>query len=469
MNEIKLYRDYESECARVRSYCDRFTQDRGEAPKAFVMTFGCQQNEADSEKMRGVLRDIGFSSASGEDDADIVIVNTCAVREHAEQKVLSIIGQLKHLKVNKPHMIIGVSGCMSAQESRRNQLKCSYPYVDFATGPAAAHRLPGLIAARVSGGRRNFAYQPLDDICEGVPVKRETEYSAWVNIMHGCNNFCTYCIVPYVRGRERSRRREDILSECKSLVERGVREITLLGQNVNSYGRGLYTDYDFADLLGDVCSIEGDFTVRFMTSHPKDATDKLFKTISECPKAARHFHLPLQSGSSGILRRMNRKYSYEEYKTKIDRLRELCPDIAVTSDIIVGFPGESEEDFEATLNAVREVGYDMLYSFIYSPRSGTPAAEFGGQIPKEVASKRFSRLLELQNETARAKNEPYVGKTVRVLTEGKSKTDDKMYAGKTSTYKTVFFPECVNPGEFINVQIERCDAYSLYGHAVEEK
>ncbi len=469
MNDIKHFTDYESECARVRSYCEGFTLEHGHAPRAYVMTFGCQQNEADSEKMRGVLSSIGYDRAENEDEADAIIVNTCAVREHAEQKVLSIIGQLKHQKVKKPHMIIGICGCMSARESRRDQLKNSYPYVDFATGPAAAHKLPGLIAARVSGGRRNFAYQPIDDICEGVPVTRATEYSAWVNIMHGCNNFCTYCIVPYVRGRERSRRCEDIIAECRELIGRGVREITLLGQNVNSYGRGLYEDYDFADLLRDVCSIDGDFTVRFMTSHPKDATDKLFRTISECPKAARHFHLPLQSGSSEILRRMNRRYTYEDYKAKIDRLRELCPDIAITSDIIVGFPGETEADFEATLKAIREVGYDMLYSFIYSPRSGTPAASFDCQIPKEVSSARFARLLELQNTTARSKNEPYVGKTVRVLCEGKSKTDDAMFAGKTSSYKTVFFPESKNPGEFVNVKIDRCDAYSLYGHAVEEK
>ena len=463
--EIKHYKDSEKAIEAVKKYVSQFELIHERKPCGAVMTFGCQQNEADSERMRGVLSDLGYDIVAEPEDADIILVNTCAVREHAEKKVLSVIGTYKHLKKEKPHLMIGVCGCMSAQESRREELKRSYPYVDFATGPAAAHRLPSLIAERLRGGKRNFAYIAEDDICEQVPTVRDKSYAAWVNIMHGCNNFCTYCIVPYVRGRERSRHREDILAECERLISEGVKEITLLGQNVNSYGRGLYEDYDFSDLLRDVCSLDGDFTVRFMTSHPKDATEKLFRTIAQCPKAARHFHLPLQSGSTRILKEMNRKYTFEAYYEKIKKLRELVPDIAITSDIIVAFPGETEEDFQKTLDAVAIVGYDMLYSFIYSPRKGTPAAEYEGQIPKEISSERFARLLEVQNAEARKRNEPYVGRTVRVLCEGESKTDSTVCAGKTSSGKIVFFPEKKNAGDLVNVKIERCDAYSLYGNA----
>jgi len=338
--------------------------------------------------------------------------------------------------------------------------------VDFAAGPAAADKLPSLIASRLRGEKRNFRYSEENEIFEHLPVKRSENFRAWVNIMHGCNNFCTYCIVPYVRGRERSRRKEDIIEECRSLIASGVKEITLLGQNVNSYGRGLYDSYAFPDLLREVCALEGDFTVRFMTSHPKDATDELFLAMSECEKAAKHFHLPIQAGSDRILKAMNRRYTFADYKKKIDKMRSLMPNIAITSDIIVAFPGESEEDFEATLDAIRAVEYDMLYSFIYSPRKGTPAAEMDCQIPKDIANARFSRLLELQNDIAKRKNEAFIGKTVKVLCEGESKTDPNMYAGRSDGYKTVFFPEKHSAGEYVYVKIERADAYALYGTCV---
>ena len=462
-NHIKEYERDGLSARAVRSYCEEYAKENGRRPLACVLTFGCQQNEADSEKMRGVLSDLGYSVVGEPDEAQIILYNTCAVRDHAEQKVLSVIGQAKHLKVKDPSVIIGVCGCMSAQEKRRETLKRSYPYVDFATGPAAAGKLPELIASRLRRQKRCFDYKEENEIFEGVPVERSDEFCAWVNIMHGCNNFCTYCIVPYVRGRERSRRREDIIEECRSLIAAGVKDITLLGQNVNSYGRGLYEGYAFPDLLRDICSLEGDFKVRFMTSHPKDATEELFLVMSECDKAAKHFHLPLQSGSSRILGLMNRRYTFEAYLEKIEKMRSLMPDVTLTSDIIVGFPGETEEDFECTLDALRKVRYDMLYSFIYSPRSGTPAAEMDGQIPKEIANERFSRLLELQNSIAKEKNEEYVGRVVRVLCAGESKTDPDTYVGRSDGYKTVFFPQKKNAGEYADVKIERVDAYALYG------
>lgn len=464
---IKEYDTHARDCEQIRRYCENFEKTEGIPPYACVLTFGCQQNEADSEKMRGVLADLGYEITSDPEQSQVLLFNTCAVRDHAEKKVLSVIGQYKHLKLKRPSLIIGVCGCMTAQEERREKLKRSYPYVDFATGPAAADKLPSLIASRIRGEKRNFKYLEENTVTEHVPVKRSENFRAYVNIMHGCNNFCTYCIVPYVRGRERSRLREDIISECKDLIASGVKEITLLGQNVNSYGRGLYDDYAFPNLLRDVCSLDGDFTVRFMTSHPKDATEELFKVMSECDKAAKHFHLPLQAGSNRILKAMNRRYTFENYLEKIEKMRALMPNITITSDIIVAFPGETEEDFELTLEALKKVRYDMLYSFIYSPRKGTPAAEMEDQIPKEVSSERFARLLDLQNAIAKEKNDEYVGKTVRVLCEGESKTDPDMFAGRSDGYKTVFFPEKRNAGEYVNIVIERADAYALYGYATE--
>lgn len=464
---IKSYDTNDSSAEEVRRWCKNFESERRMPPKAAVLTFGCQQNEADSEKMRGVLSDMGYTITDNPEEAYVLLFNTCAVRDHAEKKVLSVIGQYKHLKAARPELIIGVCGCMSAQEERREKLKRSYPYVDFATGPAAADKLPSLIASRLKGHKRCFDYAEENEICEGLPVKRSESFRAWVNIMHGCNNFCTYCIVPYVRGRERSRRKEDIIKECESLVRGGVKEITLLGQNVNSYGRGLYEDYAFPNLLRDVCAIEGDFTVRFMTSHPKDATDELFLAMSECDKAAKHFHLPIQSGSDRILHAMNRRYTFDNYLAKVEKMRSLMPDITITSDIIVAFPGESEEDFECTLNALREVEYDMLYSFIYSPRKGTPAAEMDCMIPKEVSNERFKRLLALQNDIAQKKNDAYIGKVVRVLCEGESKTDKRVCAGRSDGYKTVFFPEMHSAGEYVFVKINRADPYALYGEAVK--
>ena len=316
----------------------------------YVRTFGCQQNEADSERLAGLAELMGYIKTEVPDDADLIIVNTCAVREHAERKTLSIIGQYKHIKEKDPSLVIAVCGCMVGQEKRRTELKMRYPYVDITFPPGSLHLFPGMLLDRLRGGKRSFATEPEQpDIAEDVPVRRESSYRAWVSVMYGCNNFCTYCIVPYVRGRERSRRPEDIEAEVRGLIADGYRDITLLGQNVNSYGKGSGFDCTFPQLLRRLASLDGDFVLHFMTSHPKDATRELIDAIAEEKKIAKQLHLPLQSGSDRVLRRMNRHYTFGEYTDKLAYLRERIPGVSVTSDIIVGFPGETEEDFEATL------------------------------------------------------------------------------------------------------------------------
>ncbi len=433
----------------------------------YVRTFGCQQNEADSESLAGVARSLGYAKTESPHEADLILVNTCAVREHAELKALSVIGQYKHDRERNDRLIIGVGGCMTAQASRRDQIKRSYPYVDFTFGAAGAAGLAAMIRdaiiRREAGeGRRDFRGDPVPEpIVEGVPVERSCSYKAWLTIMYGCDNFCSYCIVPHVRGRERSREPDAIVGEARSLVESGVKDITLLGQNVNSYGTG--TGVDIAELMTRIARLEGDFRLRFMTSHPKDASDRLIEAIAENEKIARHFHLPLQSGSDRILAKMNRKYGIDRYLGVLERLRRAVPDIAVTSDIIVGFPGETDEDFEDTLKALRSARYDMIYSFIFSPRAGTPAASMPDQVPDEVKNERFSRLLELQNRISLEKNEEYVGSRVRILCEGQSKTDPAMLSGRTGGNKIVHFTGDAPEGEFADVIITRADTFTLYG------
>ncbi len=444
-----------------------FEIENGKRKRAFVHTFGCQQNEADSEKIAGVAVDMGYEITHTPDDADLIMVNTCAIREHAEKKALSTIGQYKHLKAKNPNLMIGVCGCMVVQEHRKDDIKFRYPYVDFLFGTSSIHRFPELLYDKMTKGKRLYCPEEAEYlVAEGLKIHRECSYKAWVSIMYGCNNFCSYCIVPYVRGRERSREMSAILDEVRTLTENGCREITLLGQNVNSYAKDSEYDYDFADLIGEICKIEGDFRVRFMTSHPKDASDKLIDVMSENEKMARHFHLPLQSGSDEILRRMNRHYDSATYLKKVEYMRQRMPDVTLTTDIIVGFPGESEEDFEATLNMLREVEYDMIYSFIYSPRKGTPAYDME-QVPDEVKSERFSRLLALQNEISLRKNQPLVGKTLRVLCDGPSKNNDEVYSGRTDGNKIVFFDALPSDeGEFLDIKINRAEAFALYGEKI---
>ncbi len=451
--------------AQIRSENDRFAVDRGSRRRAFVLTFGCQQNEADSEKLMGMSEAMGYALTDRPEDADLILVNTCAIREHAELKALSIVGQYKHLKAKNPSLLIGVCGCMVTQEHRRDEIKHRYPYVDFVFGTSSIHRLPQLICEKLTRGKRVFCPEESAYlVAEGLPIHRESGYRAWVSIMYGCNNFCSYCIVPYVRGRERSREMGAIVDEVRGLVADGYKDITLLGQNVNSYGKDSGYPYDFADLLAELDRIDGDYILRFMTSHPKDADRKLIDVMASSRHIARQFHLPMQSGSDKILRVMNRHYDTEKYLDTVRYMREKMPDVTLTSDIIVGFPGETEEDFEGTLSMLRTVGFDMLYSFIYSPRKGTPAAKMEEQIPHNVQSARFERLLALQNQIGLEKNQQLVGKTVRVLCDGVSKNNAALYAGRTEGNKIAFFegsPE--DTGNFVDFKVERADAYALYG------
>ncbi len=448
--------------AYVRAQNEKSTRPRG----VYIQTFGCQQNEADSEKLRGMTEAMGYTSVSSGEEADLILINTCAVREHAELRALSIIGNCKSLREKNPSLIVGVCGCMTAQAARVEQLKKRYPYVTFTMEPAALYRMPIFLRRAMEEKKRQFPLGEDDGtVAEGVPVVRTYTHRAYVSIMYGCNNFCTYCIVPYVRGRERSRDSAAIVEEVRALASDGCREITLLGQNVNSYR----SDCDFAGLLERLCAIEGDFLIRFMTSHPKDASDRLIEVMAKNPhRMAPHFHLPLQSGSDAVLLAMNRRYTVDRYLSIVDKLRAAIPHIAITSDIIVGFPGESEADFEATLAMLSRVRFDMVYSFLYSPREGTPAARMKQTaVPEEVKKERFARLLALQDELSLAAARPYEGRVVRVLTDSKSRTDSAMYSGRTDTGKLVHYPADDSLlGKFVNVCITRADAYALYGELV---
>lgn len=432
---------------------------------ACVVTFGCQQNEADSEKLRGMANAMGYSITDDVKQADLIVVNTCAVREHAELKALSTIGQYKHLKAKNADLIIGVCGCMVAQKHRVDELKNSYPYVDFSFEPSSLDRFPEILHSVLKKKGRLFSFgENAREIGEGIPVIRESDSKAWVSIMYGCNNFCSYCIVPYVRDRERSREYRFVVDEVKELVMAGTKEITLLGQNVNSYNGGC----TFAELIEKLSEIDGDFLIRFMTSHPKDVSDALISAMAKSPRVAKHFHLPLQSGSDSVLKVMNRHYDREHYLKTVEKLRAAMPDIALTTDIIVGFPGESDEDFEATLEILRTVRYDMIYSFIYSPRKGTPAAKMENQIAPKVKSARMQRMLELQNSISLEKNQELVGKTLRVLAEGRSKNDDSVFTGRTETNKLVHFnADDTYIGKFVNIKITRAEPFNLRGEIVK--
>ena len=438
----------------------------GEGKKAHVLTFGCQQNEADSERLGGMLTEMGYRIVYDASEADVILVNTCAVREHAELKALSITGQFKHLKEAKPSLVIGICGCMVTQEHRAGTIKNSYPYVDFLFGTSMLYKFPEILWNTLIKEKRQILWDGADDgnIAEGLPIKREGGAKAWLSIMYGCNNFCTYCVVPYVRGRERSRRRDAILEDARGLISEGVREITLLGQNVNSYGKDLCTDGDFADLLTAICKIDGDFRLRFMTSHPKDASHKLIDVMAANEKIEKHFHLPLQSGDDAVLKAMNRHYTRESYLALVDYMRLKMPDIAITTDIIVGFPGETEEQFENTLDVLRRVRFDNIYSFIFSKRRGTPAEKMPDQVPDDVKKERFARLIELQNNISSEINGALIGHSVPVLVEGVSKTDPTRLTGRTAGNKLVHFTgDEALIGKRIDLKITSAEAHSLFG------
>ena len=446
--------------------CDRVAAKLGDKPRlAMVDTYGCQQNEADSEHIRGYLSRMGYGFTENEHEADVVVINTCAIREHAEMRVLGNVGHLTHTKRENPNQIIAVCGCMVQQPHMAEKLKKSYPIVDIVFGPHDLWRFPELLEKKMQQKKRVYAVDASDGtVHEGIPQVRTHGVKAWLSIMYGCNNFCTYCVVPYVRGRERSRRPEEIVAEAKRLVAEGYKEITLLGQNVNSYGKDLGLDMDFADLLRMINDIEGEFVIRFMTSHPKDATEKLFKTMAECEKCAHQLHLPVQAGNSRVLQAMNRRYTREKYLSQVELARKYMPDIVLTTDIIVGFPGETEEDFEATLRMIDAVKYDMVFSFIYSPRTGTPAATMENQIPREVSAARMERLLALGDSISRERSDRFVGKTVRVLVEGPSKNNPEILTGRGAPVRPVHFAgDASLIGQLVNVKITGNETFCLTG------
>ncbi|MBR5295494.1 MAG: tRNA (N6-isopentenyl adenosine(37)-C2)-methylthiotransferase MiaB [Clostridia bacterium] len=439
----------------------------------YINTFGCQQNEADSETLLGIAEQKGFIPTDDIEKADLILFNTCAVREHAELKALSTTGQLKHLKEKKKSLKIGLCGCMVQQEHRKEDIKNKYPYVDFVFGTNQISRFDEILSQALVAKKRLFFVEDYSKnpgkICEGLPVKRKYSHRAYVSVMYGCNNFCTYCVVPYVRGRERSRMPEKIYEEVKTLVENGCKEITLLGQNVNSYGKDLETPYPFSKLLEKLSEIPGDFVLKFMTSHPKDATRELIDTIAKSEKCERHFHLPLQAGSDAILSAMNRRYTFESYFSLVEYMREKIPDIALTTDIIVGFPGETEEDFEKTLLALKKCRFDGVFSFVYSPRKGTPAEKMEGRISDEVAKDRMARLLALQLEIQTENNTLLVGKEIRALCEGESKSDSAFLSARSDSGKLIHFAKKTNEdltGKFVKLKITEAKAIMLIGELV---
>ena len=443
---------------------DKVTAD-GRRPLAMVDTYGCQQNEADSEKLRGYLAMMGYGFTQDEFQADVIVVNTCAVREHAEMRVLGNVGALNHSKKARPGQIIAVCGCMVQQEHMAQKLKQSYPVVDLVFGPHELWRFPELLLQVMTKHKRIFATEKNDGVvAEGIPNKRDSGVKAWLSIMYGCNNFCSYCVVPYVRGRERSRRPEDVVAEAKELVAAGYKEITLLGQNVNSYGKDLGLDVDFSDLIRMINDIPGDFLIRFMTSHPKDATEKLFKTMAECEKCAHQLHLPVQAGNDRILKVMNRGYTSEKYLAQVELARKYMPDLVLTTDIIVGFPNESEEEFEDTIRLVEQVRYDAMFTFIYSKRVGTPAASMPDPYTREDKQKHFDRLMEVSNRISAEKHKEYEGKSFRVLVDGETGKDEYNLSSRTNGGRLVHLkgdPALV--GQFVKVKITASNTWALYG------
>lgn len=430
-----------------------------------IQTFGCQMNEHDSETLAGMLEELGYLENKNKKEADVAIINTCSVRENADKRFFGTLGQLKKVKEDRPDVVVAVCGCMMQQQHIIDTLKAKYPWVDLIFGTHNLHEFPRLLT-NVLNERNKVVdvWENGGDIVEGLPVKREYPFKAFVNIMYGCNNFCTYCIVPYTRGRERSRRPEEIVNEVKELAASGVKEITLLGQNVNSYGNGSDFNTDFADLIYLLNGIQGIERIRFMTSHPKDLSDQLIEAYKDCDKLSNFIHLPVQSGSTAVLNRMNRKYTKEDYLLLISKLKTAVPEIAITTDIIVGFPGETEEDFEETLDLVRQVQFDSAFTFLYSIRKGTPAEQYSDQVPEAIKHERFNRLVELLNGISAVKNKACEGRVLPVLVEGPSKTNSKTYTGRTESGKIVNFkgtPDLV--GQIVPIRITEGKTFSLTG------
>ena len=435
-------------------------------PLACVRTFGCQQNVADSERIKGMLAEMGFGFTEQPEEADLILFNTCAVREHASDRVFGNVGALKHIKRRRPEVLIAVCGCMVQQPHVAERFKKSYPFVGLVFGTHVIHQFPQLLWQSLAGGKR-LSVTPQEDgvIAEGIPVHRDGTFKAWLPIMYGCNNFCTYCIVPYVRGRERSRDPEAILGEARQLVAEGYKEITLLGQNVNSYGKGESHGVDFAELLRRINAIPGDFTICFMTSHPKDATHELFDTIAACEKVSRHFHLPFQSGNDRVLKAMNRRYTREQYLVLVNYARQVIPDISFTSDVIVGFPGETREEFEDTLSLVKAVGFTSLFTFIYSPRVGTPAAEMEDPIPAETKTTWLQELTALQEDISAQRLAVLVGTKQRALLETPADGYIEARLADNSIVRVEADPALV--GRYAIVRIDDARSWVMHGTLCE--
>jgi len=456
----------EDEMARQEAFMHSVRELNHEGDKKYtISTFGCQMNENDSEKLAGMLESMGYRHTDRQEDSDLIIYNTCCVRENAELKVYGHLGTLKDLKRRKPGLIIALCGCMMQQKEVVEHILKKYSHVDLIFGTQNLHRFPELLYNVLVSGKTEVETGDWQGyIAEGVPIKRQNGVKAWLTIMYGCNNFCSYCIVPYVRGRERSRRPSDIINEARLLGSQGYKEITLLGQNVNSYGLDLEDGISFAKLLRMLEEVDGIERIRFMTSHPKDLSDELINAMKDCSKVCEHLHLPVQAGSNAILSEMNRKYTREQYFKLVEKIRDAIPDIAITTDIIVGYPGETEEDFGQTLDLVEKVRFDYAYTFLYSKRTGTPAAKKQDHVSEDVKKKRFDALLELQNKISKSINDRLEGKSLEVLVEGPSKNNMFMLGGRTRTNKIVNFKgDKELTGKLVNVVIEKAGTWSLEG------
>ena len=460
LSRQKLFMADVAEMMKVRA--------RGPVPMAYVRTYGCQQNVADGEKIKGLLSEMGFSFAETPEEADFILFNTCAVREHAQDRVFGNVGALKNIKRRHPGTIIAVCGCMTEQEHVAERFKKSYPFVNIVFGTHVIHRLPEMLYTTLTDSKRVFLRgHEGEEVLEGIPTRRDGTSRAWVTVMLGCDNFCSYCIVPYVRGREKSRRPEEIVKECRQLIEAGYKEITLLGQNVNSYGKGLEEPVNFAELLRRIDAIPGDYRIRFMTSHPKDASKELFDVMAHSQHIPHYIHLPFQSGNNRVLREMNRRYNREQYLELIRYARSVMPDISFTSDVIVGFPGETYEEFQDTLSLIREVGFTSLFTFIYSPREGTRAAKMPDPVSHEEKAQWFAELLKVQEEVAAQRSAAMVGQTYRVLVEERNEKSG-LLSGRTASSVVIDFPggeELI--GQYAQVKVTAARSWMLSGELAE--
>lgn len=447
---------------------DNHLKDLGKGEKYFVKTYGCQMNEHDGENIKAILEDMSYIETDKMEDADVILLNTCAIRENAHNKVFGYLGRIKHLKEERPHVIAGICGCMAQEEVVVKEIMKKYKWLDIVFGTHNIHKLPQILNSTIEKKEQEIQVMSVEgDIIENIPVKRDSKYKAWINIMYGCDKFCTYCIVPYTRGKQRSRHPEYILNEIKELVKNGYKEVTLLGQNVNAYGKDLDIDYKMENLLEDVAKTKID-RIRFVTSHPWDFTDEMIEVIKNNPNIMPYIHLPLQSGSDRILKLMGRRYTKEKYLELFNKLKKSLPYSSITTDIIVGFPGETEEDFNDTLDVVNECKFDSAFTFIFSPRIGTPAAKMKDDVSLETKNERLQKLNELINKYSKEANDRYLNKTVPVLIEGYSEKDNKYLMGYTDTMKLVNVEGSKeNIGQIVNVKITDVKTWSMNGKIIK--